>query len=225
MTDKQQHEIEIQRSIMSVMEQNLSIWRSVPELKNKYDLFVRNLKKIEDHQNMAGTDLAPYREKKLGSMKTLLQKAIPVISVLGVYAKDTGNTKLNKLVNLNADELETMNPDALRKYFRRILRICRALMEQDKGDGLETHTRKISDYGLTENHLEMIREALDQFISDQDTFKNQRIEIKRYKNKLDRRIRENNIILKTQLNKMILLFRDSNKEFYESYLKATGKRF
>jgi hypothetical protein len=223
MTEKQKKEVEIQRSVMSLMEQNLTVWQSIPVLKYKYDHFVRNIKKINDHLEITGTDLAPFRESKLRSMKTLLEQAFPVISVLGVFGRDTGNTKLNKMVNHNADELETMNPDALRKYFRRILRLSRALMEPYQGDGSETPARKISDYGLKEKHLVKIETALNQFISDADTYKEKRKQLKSNKLQLDRRIRDNRILLKTQLSKLILLFRDSHKDFYREYLSAIGK--
>ena len=78
----------------------------------------------------------------------------------------------------------------------------------------------IADYGLTSKHLENLRSALEACTGDEELFTATRIEIKKGKVKLDLRIRENNQLLKKKIDRMIHLFRDSQKSFYNAYIKS-----
>ena len=135
---------------MDVMEKNISRWQSVSALKNEYDLFVRNIKKIDDHVAVLRTDLDPLKENRVQSRKALVSQVFPVVSVAGVYAYDAGDKKLGKLVQVKFSELEKMKSDQLKKYCIRILKAARSMME------------KLSDYGISDMHLDQLQKSLDQ---------------------------------------------------------------
>jgi len=211
---------------MEVMEQNITKWRSVSEMKNKYDLFVRNLKKIDDCISVIRTDLAPLKENRLDSKKALIDQIFPLISVFGVYAYDVGEKKLAKSVNVKFSELEKMKAGELKKYGVRMLKTFRSLIdrEKEKEKGKEGAKERpghmITDYGLTGKHLDQLQKSLDQFIKADEAFVHSREEKKKSRKKLDRRIRENDQLLKKKLDKMMQLFRDTQKTFYNAYIRS-----
>lgn len=214
MTEKQEKKVAVQKAVMEVMEKNISKWRAVSAMKKKYDLFVRNIKKIDDYMSAGNTDIAPLKENRLHAKKAMIEQVFPVISVLGVYAYDTGDRKLGKSVHMKFGELEKMNADELKKYSIRILKTARSLMDQKRSGHV------ITDYGLTGKHLDQLQKSLDQFIRDDETFVHTRKEKKKSRKKLDRRIRENDQLLKKQLDKMMHLFRNTQKTFYSAYIRS-----
>jgi len=175
-------------------------------LKNEYDLFVRNIKKIDDHMSVLRTDLEPLKENRLQSRKALINQVFPVISVTGVFAYDKGNKKLGKLVQVKFSELEKMKSDELKKYCIRVLKAARSMNE------------KLSDYGISGKHLDQLQQSLDQFIRDDEAFVQARDAKKKSGKKLDRRLRENNRLLKKKMDRMMQLFRETQKTFYNAYL-------
>ena len=220
MTEKQQKQLFIQKAVMEVMEENLSKWQSVKELKKKYDLFVRNIKKIDDYDTILRTDFAPLKEKKAISKKELVGKVFPVTSVLGVFACDNGDKKMGKLANVKFSELEKMKHNALVKYSTRVLKISGPLIEQNPEAGEKTTKHVIADYGLTSKHLDDLKTAKDNSIRDEAAYAEIRLRKKKSKAKLERRIRDNNTLLKKKLDRMMHLFSDSQKSFYSAYIKS-----
>jgi hypothetical protein len=215
MTEKQEKKVAVQKAVMEVMETHNSRWQSVPEMKKNYDIFVRNLKKIDDHIEVLRTDPDPLKKDRLHSRQALIDQLFPVISVLGVYAFDRGDSKLGKFVRMKFSDLEKMKADALQKYGIKVLKTSRALMEgQEAGQPL-------TDYGLTGKHLDRMKQALDRFIQDDASYVRSREEKKKSRKKLDRRIAENDQLLKKKLDRMMHLFRDTQKKFYNAY---TGSR-
>ncbi|MCK4746133.1 MAG: hypothetical protein KAT15_03820, partial [Bacteroidales bacterium] len=76
------------------------------------------------------------------------------------------------------------------------------------------------DYGLTPRHLESLQFALDNSIRDEADFNETKLKKKKSKAKFEQRIRENNLLLKKKLDRMMHLFRDSQKTFYGAYIKS-----
>jgi len=220
MTEKQQKQLFIQKAVMEVMEKNLSKWQSVKELKKKYDLFVRNIKKIDDYDTILRTDFAPLKEKRAISKKELVGKVFPVTSVLGVFAYDNGDKKMGKLANVKFSELEKMKHNSLVKYSKKILKISGPLIEQNPEAGKKTPKHVIADYGLASKHLDGLQTSLDNCIRNEAGFTEIRLMKNKSKAKLEQRIRDNNVLLKKKLDRMMHLFRDSQKTFYSEYIKS-----
>ena len=220
MTEKQEKKVALQKALMEVMEKNISKWRSVSEIKNDYDNFVKNVKRIDDHISVIQTDLAPLKENRSQSKKALIDQVFPVISVTGVYAYDAGDKKLEKYVNRKFSEIENMKGDELKKYSGKVLKMCRSLMEMPSEKQKKDAGSVITDYGLTAKHLDRLQKSLDQFILDDETLAHSRKAKKKSGKKLGRRIRENEKLLNKKLDRMMQLFRDNQKTFYNAYIQA-----
>ena len=220
MTEKSEKQLAIQKSVMDVMEKHIAIWQDVEEIRNKYDLFIRNIKKIDDDLAMTGTNLPPLKQKCNTARKVLVRHAFPIISVLDVYASDIRDDKLIKLLNSEDHKLEKMKPDALKKYCSRVIKSSSELLKPSDETNKKPPKHVISGYGLTAGHVDGLQKALDQFTKDQDLYRETRSKKKRSEVNLEKRIRDNNVLLKRKLDKMIPLFRDSHKAFHDAYIRA-----
>jgi hypothetical protein len=219
MTEISEKQVAIQKYVMDVMEKNIVKWKDVEEIKKKYDHFVRNLKKIEDDLLIISTDLSPLEQKSTASKEELIRKVSPIAGVLGVYAGDIGDMKLARIGGMSEKELRKIQPKALKKYCTKVIKISGDLL-RPVDENKKPPKRVISGYGLTPLHLEKLHQALDQYISQEAKFLESRKKYKRSKAKLEKRIAFNNKLLKGQLDRMILLFRDSEKTFYNAYLRS-----
>jgi hypothetical protein len=220
MTKKQKSQVSVQKAVKAVMAKNQAKWQAITELKNSYGQFSRNLEMIDEYVGILQIDLAPLKEKKVKSRKILVEKVFPVSSVMGVFACDIGAGKLEKLAEVKSGELEKMSTGSLLKYCKRILKISESLLEGTREEGKKALKHLISDYGLTVKHLEALQRALDDCSIDAVEYDSSRINKKKAKVKLDRRIRENNQLLKKKLDLMIHLFRDNQQAFYNDYIKS-----
>lgn len=220
MTEKQKTQLAVQKAVVAVMEKNKAKWESVTELRNNYEQFTRNLSRIDAFEEVLQTDLSPLKEKKLKSRKVLVDQLFPVSSVLGVFAYDKGDGKLGKLAGVKYTELEKMGCEPLVKYTGRILKTAASLLEQTREEGKKAPRHLIADYGLTSKHLENLRVALDACTGHEALYTTKRLEKRKSKVKLDLRIRENNQLLKKKIDRMVHLFRDNQKAFYNAYIKS-----
>ena len=220
MAEKQNSQVAVQKAVNEVMIKNQAKWKTITELKNRYEQFTRNLTRIDEYDVILLTPLAPLKEKKVNSMKVLVEKVFPISSVLGVFAYDIGDRKLGKLVGVKSSEVDKMSVELLLKYCKRILKISELLFEQIGDEGKKAPKHLIADYGLTSEHLETFKSAMDNCSIDTAEYATARLARKKSKVKLDRCIRENNQLLKKKLDRMIHLFRDTQKTFYSGYIKA-----
>jgi hypothetical protein len=220
MTRKQRTQVALQKAVTEVMMKHQQKWQGVAELKKSVERFKGNLRKIEAYEAILKTELAPLKEKMENSRKVLVDQVFPVASVLGLFAYDTDERKLGKLGRVKFSELENMGDGSLRKYCRKVLKITGPLLDQETGEGKKSPRHLIRDYGLTADHLQKLGNALDGWERERSYYIATREKRKKSKVKMDLRIRENNQILSRKLDRMMRLFRESRKTFYEAYIKS-----
>ncbi len=207
---------------MNVMEKHLVSWQEVTELQRKYDLFVKNLQKIENAVRVLDKEVSPLKEKRADSRKKLVEQLFPVTGVMGVYAYDTGDKKLRKLADRKFSEMEEMKSGALDLYSGRVLKKAGQLMAMKKEDSKKSPGRLITEYGLTQDHLERLRSAREASARESASVKQLKSDREQNSRILGKAIRENDQLLKRRIDRMIHLFRDTAPVFYTEYQEARG---
>ncbi len=215
---------------MNVMEAHHASWQSIPEMKEAFDRFVRNLKKIGDHRGVIEAGPGTLKEARAGSKNELIEAVFPVTSVIGVFADDAADRRLGKLGGMKYSELEKLKAGPLKRHCTRILTRSRALLEPEPGEkagktagqkiGKEKPPRPLADYGVTVKHLDRLQQALERFARDDEALGQARKARKKSQKKLDRLVKENNLLLKNKLDRLMHLFRDSGKPFYSAYIRS-----
>ena len=220
MKEKLLRQLEAQRSVMGVMENNLQVWQSVKEIRKNYDTFVRNIKKIGDCLAVTGTDLEPLKEKMRLSRESTIGHLLPIAGVMEVFAGDTGDRKLAKIAKATIKSPEKMKTSSLRKYCLEVLKRASGLLESPAAGTKGKDDHHLSGYGLTVKHIQRLQESSDFFCHIVDNYEEALEKRDKYETRLERYIQDNKMILTRKLDRTILLFRDSHKEFHDSYFRA-----
>jgi hypothetical protein len=220
MTGKQKNQQAVQEAVAEVLNKHQARWQDVVELRKRYGQLKDNLVKIGEYEAVLKKKIAPLKEKAMNSRRILVEQVFPVSSVLGVFSYDTGDKKLDKLAKVKFSDLEKSSDESLMKYCRKILKIAGVLLDQKKGGDKKESKKKISDYGLASGHLDKIRSALDEWKKNNSEYIALQKQKKKSKSRLSKTIRENNQILKNKIDRMMQLFRESQKTFYNSYINA-----
>jgi len=220
MTEKQKEKVAVQQAVRGVMEQHVSKWHSVAALKSQYDQFILNLKKIEGHMLVLKQDLAPLKEKRNRLKEQLVETLFPVISVLDVYATEAGDRKIAKFLKGKLEETQGLKPDALISFAGRVIEKSNKLMESDVKAGKKSTVLHFNDYGLTSQHLMKLKNAVEAYQSALSEHRDARLSGKKSLVKLGQKIRENEAILAKKMDKMMHLFRENQKAFYNAYIKS-----
>jgi len=220
MTKKQRIQVALQKAVAEVMEKHQQKWQGVAELKKSVEQFKGNLRKIEALEAILKRELAPLKEKMENSRKLLVEQLFPVASVLRLFAYDMGDRKLVKIAKVKFSGLEKMGDGSLIKYGRKILKTGGSLHDQETVKGKKSPRHLIKDYGLTSGHLQKLGNALDGWEKDRSDYNTAREKRKKSKVKMDRHIRENTQMISKKLDRMMHLFRESQKTFYDAYIKS-----
>jgi hypothetical protein len=212
--------LEAQRTVKEVMEKHITRWQSVPALKSQYDRFILNLNKIEGYQTILQHNLAPLKENRNLARSLMVETLFTISSVLGVYASDVRDRKLMNLLKGKLREIEKLKSDDLVKYGDKVLQQVKGLLENDRKEGKKEARHPIRDYGITENLHTKLQSALDNYRSAINEYFDASLNRKKSQVKLVKRVRENEVLLKQKMDKMIHLFKDDQKVFYNAYLKS-----
>ena len=220
MKEQLNEKLAVQQAVRDVMEKHISKWQHVPALKSQYDRFVLNLKKIEDYQLVLAHDLVPLKENRKQAKDQLVERVFPVSSALWVYASDVGDRKLGNLVKGKLREIQKLSSEDLIKYGKRILVTIRNMMEKRVKIGKKEAIHPVEDYGLTEPVVSKLQTAVDSLEAAIKAYCDASLNRKKSRVKLVKRLRENEMLLNKKMDKMIHLFRDNQKMFYNAYLKS-----
>jgi hypothetical protein len=212
--------LEVQSAVKEVMEKHISRWQSVPALKTQYDRFILNLNKIDGYQTILQHDLAPLKEKRNLARSHMVETLFTISGALGVYASDVRDRKLINLLKGKFREIEKLKTEELVKYGDRVLQQLKSLLENDQKQGKKESRHPIRDYGITEKLQIKLQSALDNYRDAINAHFEASLNKKKSQVKLVKKIRENETLLKQKMDRMIHLFKDDQKVFYNDYIKS-----
>ena len=95
-----QKRLKVYENTIAALDKHLSVWQHVKEMTRTHDRFVRNFKKLTDHKAVLDQDLKSMMDKHVKIKKELVDRIVPVMGVVSVYANDTGNSALKKRLPL-----------------------------------------------------------------------------------------------------------------------------
>jgi len=218
MKTKHLKKIEAYQNFHRVMENNLMKWTNTGQFKNSYDRFVRNLKKLNELKEDAQQDRSDLKEKLYKSRIDMIERFIPVLDLVELYAKDNKKKSLKKKVEKIRSRLDGMSDDMLENRVDEISSIAERKMEIDTankkgGAGLES-------YGLNLQIIEQLRNDNMIFSELKNTLTETREKVKNAHKEINIRIKENDKLLKRRINKFMSIYKLNDPDFYKAYKDA-----
>ncbi len=210
--------LKVYENTIASLDKHLPVWQHVKEMTRTHDRFVRNFKKLKDHKAVLDRDLKSMRDKHLRIRKELVDRIIPVLGVISMFAEDLGNKVLKKQFSVKAKQVGKMKDSQLLTLSEAVISISTG---EKKGKSGKLNP---SDYGLTKEMAEGIKTKWNELKGSLESLKETRKERNRSTQAAERLISRNDKLLKSRTDKFVLLFRKSNAAFYQDYKQARKAR-
>lgn len=200
------------QEINKLMEDQLEKWQSITEIRNTYDEFIRNLKKLKDLQPDLEKNLGPVQEELREKRGQLTEKIFPVVNVLAVYAADHKLRKKVRSMIISREELNQLKETKLMDFAGRMLKTTvKYFPEPGQADS------ELSRYGLTAMMVDEFSTAFTKYSHalqlSKDLLRN-RSSSKKTANRL---LRANREMLEKRLDRLMTVFSVTHPSFYQNY--------
>lgn len=213
-----QKRLKVYENTIASLDKHLPVWQHVKEMTRTHDRFVRNFKKLTDHKAVLDRDFKSMREKQVKIRKELVDRIIPVMGVISMFAEDHGNKTLKKQFSIKAKKVEEMKASQLLTLSKAVI----SLGTNEKNG--KPKKLNPSDYGLTRVMTEGIKTKSDELRGSLESIKAASKERNRSMQAARRLINRNDKLLKSRTDKFVMLFRKSNAAFYQDYQQARKTR-
>lgn len=205
MNSRSESKLNMYRSTQKHCTDNTSIVASVPAFGKILDSFNANISAILALTQQEDLATKGITLDKATAKKMLCQLAADIAAPIFAYASTTGDNKLKQEVKFTAAELLRSKDDILGPRCQNI---------KDKG---AENVAALKPWGITDTSLEALQTAIDGYQSKTPTPRNSTAQKKTIRNNIKKLFAETDLLLKEQLDKVVVGVKISNPDFYATY--------
>ncbi len=209
MTNLQNAKLNMYQSVLDVCIANEDIYISIKAFEDGVKIFKTNISDIrETKEKQTNVPVAGATQSKQAAEDRLVELTVQVANGTYVYAFEKVNTELKKLSTVNRSELYRAEGNALLSKAKNIMK--------NAGENAE----QLIYYGITDNVLAELETAIAEFELLLTKPRGTIVERKVYTGNLPRLFAAADSTLYDKLDKLIMLFKTSNPDFYSAYKAA-----
>jgi hypothetical protein len=215
-------QIKMFEKVNETLEKNLSKWDNLTAFHLSYDLFMRNLVKLKKLELKLVHYEEPVQIERSKLLNQLVKSVIPVANILEVYGSDR-NKKLEKTVRIDRDKFIKAGDPAIMKKCKIVLEKSRKLFDKAWKNTKEKSKKSrpsVLEYGLTESMINKFGEHYKRYKEASDTLNEVEEKEKKTLAKLKSLVSQNNKVLITKFDKLIVLFESKAPAFFDSYIQS-----
>ncbi len=225
MKNKENRKLNMYLNVNEILEKNIDTWGKIPELKNAYNDFVDNVKKITGLKKEQEKDTKSIRKLKENTRINLIDKLFPVKNILEVYAYDRKKTKPIKNANISRNKLLKNKDSLLIDTSKSIWKKAEKLYSQSvlPVEKVKSNSKKYKDltkYGLSDKILDELDKARKEFSEVRLKYKNQLSDKKMCTKKINSLLKQTNRLLKKKIDKLMVLVERENPQFFKKYKES-----
>ena len=178
---------------------------SVPAFAKTFDSFNANISAIMALSQQEDLATKGITLDKATAKNLLCQLAADIAAPIFAFASATGNNKLKQEVKFTAAGLLRTKDDVLGPRCQNI---------KDKGT---ENVTALKPWGITDTSLEALQTAIDGYLAKTPTPRNSTAEKKTIRNNIKKLFAETDLLLKDQLDKIVVGVQISSPDFYATY--------
>ncbi len=208
MTKHEENVFSMYNAVDALLKSNTSKTESVPALKLSAENFSVKLSEIQDKDSEFKDVTAGKTITKRNGEDEMIDAILPVSAAVSVYAKINNMEDLKAIFNVTISELRRMRDQDLLEKAKSIYA---------KADGLKS---ELTTYGVTEEMITELNNKIGLYnssIAKKDTSFAERSAARKALSML---FDAANDILKEELDNLIELFRESDRDFYNQFKSA-----
>ena len=227
---KSQAWISIFTEIHEFMETHLNKWGTIEEIRNTYDRFVLNLKKIGDLQPELEKDFTPIREELNVRRENLLERLVPAGNIFEVYTQDHEAGKKAGTLASDWRRADSLGRHRLLDLSTGILNfMVKHLSHEETGNPEPPAVDQPPDadlrkYGINLTILDGVQASLGEYQSTLKLLDDALGYRKKIRKKRDGLIRKNRKLLRNRLDKLMTVFSGTHPSFYLEYHTLSTKK-
>ncbi|SHJ06323.1 hypothetical protein SAMN05444280_11074 [Tangfeifania diversioriginum] len=191
-----------------VLDENTTLWSSIPVLLNVKNNFDELIQRIEETNEKTVLRSEAVTASKASVLKALAKKCTTLAGTLQAYAAITGNAKLAGEVKLVESDFDRARETDVEALVTPVIKNARKALEN------------LADYGVTEAMITETETSLDDFkalIGQPRTIRNQAFAAMSL---LEELFDATNDLLNNRLDPLMIRFKYSDTEFYSAYERA-----
>jgi hypothetical protein len=197
------------RTVKSTMDDNSSIWNTIPilvETKNQLDGNIDKIDALDAANNADDSKTITVNKEK--QRQQLADKIVIVAGILHSYAAINNDQALMNIAKVNRSDITRGKETDVSGFVEPVLHECRNKMNE------------LAPYALTEDMILEVENTLDEYkelIGQPRTSRNKYFATI---NQVDQLIEESMQLLNNTIDKLMLRFQYTNEDYYNQYLRA-----
>ncbi|MCG8409768.1 MAG: hypothetical protein MI739_00605 [Bacteroidales bacterium] len=190
----------------SYLEEHISVWSSISRLVGYKKDFDELLARIIDISNKSNNNIAITKRKE-NLQKTLANKAVKLSGAMQAYCSETNRIDLKKEISITKTKVLRAKDSELKPMISLLI------------DCSKKYLANLSDFGVTDAMIADLQITLDDFNAligkPRVILNNKYMQL----SILDELFGKANNLLKDKIDKIMVMFKDSENGFYEGYLR------
>lgn len=207
MNKEQGNHFQMHLNVQGYMDEQTVVWSKIPRIvsyKNDFDALLTRISEVAElaQSTVAVTERKNILKKGIGAKCAILSGAMQA------FAYEKGDMDLVKKVSITRSVIEKMKEQDIDASVKSMLNLLRKNLEE------------LADYGVNEQmaiELETTLEDFNALIGKPRTLMN-----KKYValDTLDKLFTETNELLKNKMDKLMLMFKETENGFYDGYERS-----
>ena len=195
-------------SVIEVCKNHESLWENIPALVSTLEEFENRVAILRQRSGVQRNVTSGVSAGKRDKIEKLNDRLLIIQGALWVYANSINDFLLMERNKVNLSEIRRLNITQLDLHLKSVL------------SDLEAHGTALESFGITAEYLQESIAAFTEGSSYATRPRMAILERKMMTQSLDTISRELDQLLKFRLDKLMLLFRVTNPDFYSRYLNS-----
>ena len=208
MEKKVENKLIMLKAVLSLLNQNQSIWQEVAPLSNTIQTLSSKVAEIEDIRQITSVSQTGMITAKQNLQSGLIEQTFALASILTAYAAQTNDPVLQAKVDFPISELRSLRDSELAPTCRNVLNL-----------GLAREAA-LGPYGVTANQLNNLTAAITTYEQQLPTHRVSVAERKAANEKLKDVMAETMVLVTEQLDRLVIAFKATRPDVYAAYLNA-----
>ena len=196
------------KAVLSLLQQNQSIWQNSSPLVAVYNELLQLVEQIKQAKQLTSQSNSGLVVAKQNLQDSLIEQAFELASMLYAYASRNNEAILQAKVDFSISQLRNLRDDELATACTNVLTLG------------ETKREALGEYGVTNEQLNSIDDLINQYVQQ---LPNRRITVSERKTaneKIKTLLTQALQVASEQLDRMMVKFKNTQPDFYTSYLNA-----
>jgi len=208
MRKTQENKLSMYIAVQKVCADNNSVWNGLVACSNAISAFENKISDIVKSRQKQESNNKGIAEDKAEKRNKMVEKAMFVKGAIQAYATATQNNELYENVNYSVTKIKR-GADTIARD--------KALIIFNKATAIATN---LADYGINTTVLSELETSINNFTAIMPNPRTAKSAVKAATLEITELFEQTDLILKKQLDKLMIQFKDVNEYFYNTYQNA-----